>query len=265
VARSPFMYDLMMKFYPLSRLWDRLPFRRRRESVENTSVHLIPLNLSAGSGESVALPMTIIRALIMRAGTVAVMRECLCRRGEKCKSFPADTGCLLLGSAALDLHPGLGRLVTVDEALAHAASALEMGLLPTVVHNEFDAWLWGINYRRMLNVCFCCECCCSLRRDLRERNSEGFFRNVHRLPGLSVRVTGDCDGCGACVDVCMSRAIYMEQGRARINDENCKGCGRCVSMCPQSAIRMEGDNSVDSVQLILEHYMGRVSIGEAGE
>ncbi|MCU0844772.1 MAG: 4Fe-4S binding protein [Spirochaetes bacterium] len=261
MGRSRFFYDLMMRFFKPSRLWERISPFRKKDSERNTSAHIIPVGRVLRAGESVVLPMSIIETLIRAAGTIGIMAECLCRKGNGCERHPADLGCLILGHATRELDPRLGRSVTASEAMAHAEKALRRGLYPMVVHNRFDAWLWGVEYRRMLNVCFCCDCCCAVRYSVRLRKSEGFFRNIHRLPGLSVRITPDCDGCGACVAPCMARAIRLEGGRASIDTGDCKGCGRCIEMCPRKAVVMEMDGKVRPEDEILGIYRARTVIG----
>jgi len=48
-----------------------------------------------------------------------------------------------------------------------------------------------------------------------------------------------CVGCGACVDVCPTEVITMEDDVAKINPAECVDCGTCVEECPQEAISME--------------------------
>ncbi len=260
MGRSRFLYDLMMRFFKPSRLWERVSPFRKHDSERNTSAHIIPVNRVLAGGESMVLPLAIIEQLIHAAGTVGIMAECLCRRGNGCARFPADLGCLILGDATRELEPRLGKAVSPEEAVAHARDAVRRGLYPMVVHNRFDAWLWGVDYRKMLNVCFCCDCCCAVRYSVRLRKSEGFFRNIHRLPGLTVRVTSECDGCGACVGVCMARAIRLSEGRASIDPVDCKGCGRCVEVCPQKAIVMEMETDARVGGDILNIYRERTVI-----
>lgn len=262
MGRSKFTYDLMMKFYKLFQRLDDLGFIKHNESEVDTSAHMIPVNEVIRGGKSVLLPMEILKPIIERADCIYIMTECLCRRGEGCKSYPIDIGCLFLGSAARELGRGMGREVSTREAVAHAENAIELGLFPLVLHNEFDAWLWGIDYRRMLNVCFCCDCCCSVRHGVRVRQSEGFFENIKRLPGLEVSVTERCSGCGMCVDVCVAGAITISNDRAKINEEYCKGCGNCVKMCPEDAVVMRLEDGVNTVGNLLETYGERTDVGD---
>lgn len=45
-----------------------------------------------------------------------------------------------------------------------------------------------------------------------------------------------CIGCGACIDICPSDAIQMENGKAKIAITHCKKCRACVNVCPVKAI-----------------------------
>lgn len=51
---------------------------------------------------------------------------------------------------------------------------------------------------------------------------------------------GDCEGCGACVERCPSKAISLdtETGQARIDHSRCLTCGYCAPVCPERAIIM---------------------------
>ena len=264
MGRSKFIYNLIMKFYKLYQLIEQLPMVKHNDSEENTSGHMVPINTVVREGDNVVLPLQILRPLIESSECVAIMSECLCRRGEGCTIYPQDIGCLLLGSAARDLHSGLGRIVSSAEAIAHAEHALQLGLVPLIVHNAFDAWIWGIDYRRMMNVCFCCDCCCAVRRSIRNRLSIGFFENIHRLPGLTVSINEGCTGCGCCVEECLAGAIEMEPEGAIINQLKCKGCGRCITLCPEKAITMILDPTSDPFRNLLKIYGQRTSVGFPG-
>jgi UDP-glucose 4-epimerase len=59
------------------------------------------------------------------------------------------------------------------------------------------------------------------------------------MPGVTVRVTNECVGCGLCAErgVCFVHAVSMKGGQAAIGDE-CRGCGKCVTVCPYHAIEL---------------------------
>ena len=51
----------------------------------------------------------------------------------------------------------------------------------------------------------------------------------------------ECIDCGACVDVCPTEAIAMNDDEtcAVVDASLCTGCGSCVDVCPVSAIEMK--------------------------
>jgi len=225
---------------------------------EDNETIVVPVGQAVPVPESVVLPEKVLRPLIEGASARFILNECLCRRAENRPTCPRDIGCLFLGDGALEIHPDLGRQADVDQALAHARRAVEAGLLPQIVHSAFDAWMLGIPYHRMLAVCFCCDCCCSVRKSLRF-GPPIFQETVFRLPGLSVFVGPECVGCGRCAEVCLVGAIRVENGRASIA-ANCKGCGRCVAACPQHAIALYLDPAADPVGRLLAMVEERTEI-----
>ncbi len=219
---------------------------------------IIPVQETVGGTESVALPIPLLAPLVEAAGARFVLDACVCRRAEGCRQHPVDIGCLFLGDAAARIHPELGRSAGAREALTHVQRAIEAGLVPMVVHASFDAWILGIPYDRMLAVCFCCDCCCTVRHGLRE-GPPAFWDTVLRLPGLTVAAGPECLGCGACLEVCPAGAISLEDGRARVAS-TCKGCGRCVAACPTSAMQLHLDPGADVLGALLARVEARTDI-----
>ena len=260
MGRPAFLYHLMMRFYKPFQWIERFRPFRAGSTDETSSSHIIPVNESVSPAGAVVLPMKIVAAFVRRADGIAIMGECLCRRGEGCASYPVDLGCLLLGPAVRELSKGLGRIVSPDEAMTHAERAIRSGLVPLVVHNRFDAWLWGIDYGRMMNICFCCDCCCSVRRGVRLGIDAGASLTMHRLDGLTVSVADRCDGCGVCQAACFSGAIRVSAGVARIDPERCKGCGRCLDACRKGAITMDLNPAIDPARRLIGLYTKRSDV-----
>jgi UDP-glucose 4-epimerase len=196
---------------------------------------------------------------VERASARFIMDHCMCRRGEDCQAYPQDFGCLFLGDGAAQIDPALGRSASVDEALAHVGQAMEIGLMPVIVHAAFDSWVLGIPYRRTLSVCFCCECCCAVHQGLK-LGPRSFWNTVLRLPGLRVTVGPECVACGACSDVCYVRAISLNNGRAHVG-EPCKGCGRCAAMCPTGAITLRVADESEILGRLLARIEQQADIG----
>ncbi|HXE57142.1 MAG TPA: diguanylate cyclase [Gemmatimonadales bacterium] len=53
-----------------------------------------------------------------------------------------------------------------------------------------------------------------------------------------------CVACLACVRVCPSDAVAVEDRLVRIVAEACTGCGLCVPACPHAAVRAPGDRDL---------------------
>lgn len=264
MGRSKTAYNLLIKLWPLGKalywLSNRPVIGSLLEpyiSAAGDEAIIIPVQEAVRGTESVVLPYSLLTPLVERASTRFLLNECMCRRGESCQAYPQDLGCLFLGDGAAEIAPDIGRPVDVDEALAHIRRAMEIGLVPLIVHAAFDAWVLDIAYDETLAICFCCDCCCTVRQGLRLGPS-AFWDTVVRLPGLTVSVGPECVGCGACVDVCHVRAISVVDGQARIL-ERCKGCGRCASVCPNGAITLRVTENVDMLNRLLarvERYTG---------
>jgi NAD-dependent dihydropyrimidine dehydrogenase PreA subunit len=53
--------------------------------------------------------------------------------------------------------------------------------------------------------------------------------------GFTVTI-GSCQGCGACLLTCPSRAILPGSRGLVVAQDRCTGCGECVEVCPVDAI-----------------------------
>lgn len=53
-------------------------------------------------------------------------------------------------------------------------------------------------------------------------------------------ISGNCAGCGACVDACMRSVIRLEDGKAVIDHGGCLECGVCYETCPCGAVAVSG-------------------------
>lgn len=263
-------YHILVALWPLGKLQHWLgglpligPLFASYDPAESEAV-LIPIHQEIRGTESVVLPYPLLRPLVERASARTILHHCPCRQGEQCRTYPRDIGCLLLGDGGTAIDPARGRPATVEEALAHMDRATAAGLVPTILHSAFDAYLFDIPYRKMLAICFCCDCCCTIRHGLRLA-PDAYLDTVRRLPGLTVRAGDGCVGCGVCVSACPTRAVSLREGQAgqvaRVDDDLCVGCGRCVGVCPNQAMGLCWDGGGDVLERLLSHIKSRTDIG----
>jgi ferredoxin len=204
------------------------------------------------------LPRQLLETLVERSSTRVVMNSCLCRTVEGCDDYPLDLGCLFLGEGAEQIHSSMAHNVSREEALAHINRGIALSLSPTIIHSWFDAAILGIDYRKMLGICFCCPCCCTLQRSV-TLGPDTFQDSVKPIPGIKVEITSDCIGCGTCLDTCTFQAIELHSPAAIITSK-CKACGRCVEICPLHAIRMEIETNNSNIDNLLMTIQGRSKI-----
>ncbi|HUT19405.1 MAG TPA: 4Fe-4S binding protein [Anaerolineae bacterium] len=238
--------------------------------AEQNEAILLPIGQAIQGSESVVLPYPLLAPLVEGASARTILHECLCRHVEGCQDYPRDVGCLFLGDGAAQIDGELGQRATAEEALAHVGRAMSAGLMPTILHAALDAYLLDIPYCRMLTVCFCCNCCCTVRYGLRT-GPQAFRDAVVRLPGLTVRVGEGCTGCGACLPVCDAEAMVLYDGRAStdrrasVDEAQCKGCGRCAAACPVGAIEVRVADEAEVLGGLYARIARRTEIGLAGE
>jgi ferredoxin len=259
MGRSKRIYDLLLSLWPLYKLGLWMGKQPGIGSLLNpifsSKIHqvtMIPVNETVSQGDQIVLPYSLLMQLVEQASTRFIMTECVCRSHESCQSHPVDLGCLFLGDGAAQIHPTMGRLCGIEEAKRHIQRGVEDGLYPLIAHTVIDALTLGIPYKRMLTVCFCCECCCVVQRGMR-RGPASLMQVVQRLPGLRVAVGAECADCGNCVEACPVGAISLNHRGAEIS-EACKGCGMCVNACPYGAIKVE---MVDK-EMVLEEFRNRM-------
>ena len=155
----------------------------------------------------------------------------------ECKEYPVDMGCLFLGDAAAKIHPEIGQQVDIKEALAYAEKCRESGLIHLIGRGTIDTfWLNVEPVEKLMTVCNCCPCCCLNRVAIHMPGKAG--KMVSKIPGIHVKVTDECTGCGTCTDNCPYGAIRKDgtTGKAVVTDVICKGCGICATNCPEGAI-----------------------------
>lgn len=253
------IFDLIMSLWPVYKvgLWaGRQPvigrLLRPAFSAKIHQVTMIPVNETIQQGEQTILPYSLLEQLVIQASARFMMTECVCRSHEGCQEHSTGLGCLFLGDGAAQIHPSLGRRCSVNEAISHIHRGMDEGLYPLIAHTVIDALTLGIPYKRMLTVCFCCECCCMVYRGL-DLGPRSLLQVVQRLPGLKISMGEGCEACEECIAKCPVGAIIHTDHNAQIG-EDCIGCGICIKACPYGVIKME----VPKEQDILAGFFERV-------
>jgi ferredoxin len=225
------------------RAFGRLPLVERWHPwvrPDKTDMRWLPINEDIKMPGDTPLPLEVLDRIIEEASHRAIFDYCGCREGWKCKHYPAEIGCLLMGDSCIEAKRGSPfREVGVEEAKAHARRAIEAGLVPIVGKARADNFIFRIKDRkRLLTVCFCCECCCVTRYTslLPLKLVEPSQPHLESLK--MTFIPEKCKGCGKCVEHCYMDAITVVDKKAVIS-EFCRACGRCAFICPSDAIELE--------------------------
>jgi Fe-S-cluster-containing hydrogenase component 2 len=135
--------------------------------------------------------------------------------------------------------------VTREQAREYVQRCREAGLVHMIGRIKMDAlWLDAGPGDRLLSICNCCPCCCIWR--MLPNLAPQISSRVHKMPGVEVTVTGDCQACGVCTQgICFVDAIHLD-GDSAVITEACRGCGLCVDACPHGAIQLtiNGEHAV---------------------
>ncbi|MGP8154118.1 MAG: DUF362 domain-containing protein [Smithella sp.] len=230
-------------------------------SDKNFNITYIPVNANIEPAASEVLSRGIIEELIRKSAHRVIIKKCSCRDSKGCKNYPAEDSCLLLGYDTEFVSPCIARHVGVDEAVWHMNSMISKGLVPLTGRVRMDDFFYGVpNRGRMLTICFCCPCCCTIL------NSARFFPNKFRsgivkLRGARIVIDANkCKTCGTCIDSCFMKAIFLENGIIKHDHEKCIGCGRCTVVCPEKASVVAMDNAGTAVDEILGRIKHRVNV-----
>lgn len=232
-AIAGFMLDVLHWVLKASRLPLGVHWNPLTKLENNVFVHL-PANVEV-QAQNVALPTEVAKELIRRAKHRLIMDHCVCREAAQCKTYNHDISCIILGDTGKEFVPQYTRYISAEEACKHVDRAVAAGLVPTTTRTRVDNYYFMVPDRHaIVGICFCCECCCFIPK-YREVPTERLKQLFPKIPGMEIRTTEDCDGCGVCIDTCAANAITVMNGRA-LRSDTCTMCGRCAKNCPLDAV-----------------------------
>lgn len=214
----------------------------------------LKIDRKIGDPDQMVLPLELIDYVIDKMEYHVIMNFCICRKNMVCKDYPIEYGCLFMGEPVLGINPEWGRRVTKQEAKDYMRKCEDAGLIHFIGRSKLDTKWLGIGPgEKLFTICNCCPCCCITRGIVYA--DESMNSKLIKAPGLEVRITDACTGCGKCTEkkICITHAISLDGDRAVINDKVCRGCGRCVRVCPQKAIKITIDKNVfmdESIKLL---------------
>lgn len=185
---------------------------------------------------------------LVRQQEVISVEPCICRKeqgllGNECEK-PKEV-CIGFGDfAQFYIDNGMGRQISVDEALAVLDTAEEAGLVASPTNSQ-----------KIEAICCCCSCCCPILR----------FASIAPRPGDMVTSyyeakldSEECTSCGLCVDRCQMDAIEEGDDAYGIVDGRCIGCGLCVAECPTDAISMVAKPGTEPPPATFDETLGRI-------
>jgi Pyruvate/2-oxoacid:ferredoxin oxidoreductase delta subunit len=216
-------------------------FTPKEKTYSHGTIYNLNVDVS-DKGESVVVPMDLVKDMLRKASYIASSNACICRDANDCKDYPKNVCCLFLSTSGKTVvDHKVGYEISLEDALARVDQAAKLGLIGQALWVEVEQFIWGFSNKTMENfieMCFCCPCCC-VGFNL-SKNASREVKSRFRPSGWTAVVTPDlCVGCGDCVKPCPQAAITMGiNGKISINQEYCVGCGICKTHCSVDAIKI---------------------------
>jgi Pyruvate/2-oxoacid:ferredoxin oxidoreductase delta subunit len=214
--------------------------------AKTSQMRVIPLE-SAVEATPAVETYNRIRDLVRQQEIISV-ETCICRKeqgllGNECEK-PKEV-CIGFGNfARFYIDNGMGRQISVDEALKILDTAEEAGLVASPTNSQ-----------KIEAICCCCSCCCPILR----------FAKMTPRPGDAVTSyyearldSEECNSCELCVDRCQMDAIREVDGIYEIADGACIGCGLCVAECPVEAISMLAKSGTEPPPATFDETLNRI-------
>ena len=211
----------------LAKLWEEY----HREALGNSFAssltpitRVVPVERAIDTRVEI-LPFEVISKMLDRNATYA-LTACACRVSVAACDKPRDVCLIFDATGRFLIERGFAKEITKMEALDVLRRADEAGLVHTT-NNSQD---------RLVLICSCCPCCCTILRGLTQLNNP----NAFAVSRWCSQVDPDlCTGCGICEDErCPVSAIEVRDSVAVVDQERCIGCGLCVTKCDAEAVHL---------------------------
>lgn len=77
--------------------------------------------------------------------------------------------------------------------------------------------------------------------------------------------SGNCIGCGRCVEVCPADALEINSGKAVLDKDKCIGCAECMAACPTGAVSVNWEEGAGNIQEKMVEYAKAVLDSRKGK
>ena len=224
------VYNRLMKFTPISKTYSH-------GTILNLNVDV------SKEGESVTLPIDLVKDMLRKASYIGSAKACICRDANKCSHFPKELCCLFLSNSGRTVvKHEVGYEISLEDALARVDKAASLGLIGQALWVEVEQYIWGFSNADMehfLEMCFCCSCCC-VGFNVSRNASRHVKQRFHSSSWTAIIDESKCNGCEECVKPCPQACITMNENNIAVNNiEYCVGCGICKNICQLDAIRIK--------------------------
>lgn len=212
---------------------------------EKTYSHGTVYNLNvdvSDKGESVVVPMDLVKDMLRNANFIASANACICRDANSCKNYPKEVCCLFMSNSGRTVvDHKVGYEISLEDALARVDKAAKLGLVGQALWVEVEQFIWGFSNKTMetfIEMCFCCPCCC-VAFNLSKNASRDVKKRFRPSGWTAVVDEAACTGCGECTSHCPQAAMtIVENQKVMINQDYCVGCGICKNYCSANALKI---------------------------
>lgn len=177
------------------------------------------------------IPFKVANDIVLREPLRIAVFDCACRLLQENPCQPVNV-CMAVGepvaSFVLEAERFRAREVGREEAVEILRAEHERGHVHSAYFKDAAAG-------RFYAICNCCPCCCVGMQAFNK-----FRSPMLASSGYVAEVSGECDGCGECSEICPFNAVELEE-TAVVDPVACMGCGVCEGVCEPGAIRLVED------------------------